>query len=103
MLLQQENDLLHWVNLLECLVSDLVYIPEASHDQSKLFLLFFSFGCSWNDLDSVFYTLNEVLHVGKSLHSVCKQELSELINPIVDDGLQVFDKRLGINSNPANV
>ena len=103
MLLQQENVLLHWVDLLECLVSDLTYISEACHDQCKLFLIFFSISCSWNDFDAILYSRNELRHVADSLYSVCEEELSELLNPIIDDGLQVLDEWLRVNSNPANV
>jgi len=88
---------------LHSLVFDLGNISEMSHNLSQKLFVACCGQISRQLLDATADFFDEVLDVVQLLGCVLIQVAGETINPVVDDRLELFDERLGVNLQPTDV
>ena len=103
MLLQEHDGLLHGLNAGNGVLSDHFHVTEVLHHFHKPVLLSLSLGALGQVLNAFLDFLNEVLDVADLRGSVLEQELSVLLNPIVDSGMELLNQLLRADLEPANV
>lgn len=92
MLLEELDSVPQAREALHGLVLDLLDITKVSHDLGEHLLLPLRVEALWKLLDSVLHFINEVLGVLELPVCVLEQEDGELLNPLLNDNLEILDQ-----------
>jgi len=101
--LEKHDGLLHWLNASNGVFSDHLDITEVLHDLHKSVFLRLSLTGFREVLNAFLDSLDEILDVGNLSGGVLEKELSVLLDPFVDSGMELLDELLAADLEPANV
>ena len=92
MLLKELDSVPQLWEALHGLVLDLLHVTKVSHDLGQHLLLPLRVEALWKLFNSILHFIDEVLSVLELFVGVLEEENGELLNPLLNDDLEVLDQ-----------